>query len=251
MDVPTRRMGIASIGAIFLASLAMPVFGCSVAMCGGGGIEIVPDATIKVIHQGRPLAGASITISRSGPDDKTVFTGKTDVNGSLNMSRLTPGEYWLNVEFLGISAAYHCFHVRSRPSWRSKRKLKYKWGDWATATLHHAGELLDSQPGTGDNALLNQINRIAVPIVGAEVTLQDPRTGEVMRTNSGEGGTFSFSDARQVVYVLRIAGGKMGRSYEPTSMVVKRAAIAPLERLHLQRVEGCGAPSLSLVSPRR
>ncbi len=241
-----RRSDPAIIGIIFLVCLESPAFGCSVAMCLGGGIEVNPQAAIRVFHRGSPLSGASVTISESG-QEKAVLKGATDANGSFVISRLTPGEYWLNVEFLGISAALHCFHVGSRPSWRAKRKLKYEWGDWPTPTRYIAGELIDSQPGTGGGALVNQVNRIDVPIAGAEVTLHDPQTGEVMRAHSAEDGSFAFSHVREAVYVLRIAGGNTGRSYYPASIVVQRTAHAPRQHLRLQRVEGCGEPSLRPV----
>lgn len=220
-------------------------------MCLGGGSEVDPGATIEVIHQGSPLSGASVTVSRSGPDDRPVLTGRTGAKGKLDLSGLTPGEYWLSVDFLGISAALHCFHIDTRPSWRAKRRLKYEWGDWPATTLRLAGELIDSQPGTGGNALQNQMNRNAVPISGAEITLQNPRTGELMRTSSAEDGSFAFGDARDGIYVLRIAGGKTGRAYQPTNLVVELAARARLGRLRLERVDDCGDPSLRPVSKAR
>jgi hypothetical protein len=242
---------IATVGVTLVLLFATPAFGCSVAMCLGGGPEVDPQATIEIIHQGSPLSGATVTVSRSGPDDKPVLTGRTGAKGKLDLSGLTPGEYWLSVDFLGITAALHCFHIDTRPSWRAKRKLKYEWGDWPTTTLRIAGELIDSQPGTGGNALKNQINRNDVPLAGAEITLHNPRNGEIMRTSSAEDGSFALGDARDGIYVLRIAGGKTGRAYEPTSLVVELAERARLERLRLERVDDCGGPSLRLVSKPR
>lgn len=242
---------VAAIRSLYLVLLASPAFGCSVPLCMGDGIEIDPRATIQVVHQGSRLSGVSVRITRSGPDDKAVFTGETGVNGTLVLPRLIPGVYWLNAEYLGISAALHCFHVRPQPSPGAKRKLKYKWGEWPTSTLRIAGELIDLQPGAGVGATLNRDYRIAVPIVGAELVLQNPRTGSVMRTDSAEDGTFAFGDAQEGVYVLRISGGSTGRSYEPTSMLIKRARTALFDRLRLERADDCGAPSLRLVRPPR
>ncbi|MEO8658263.1 MAG: carboxypeptidase-like regulatory domain-containing protein [Bryobacteraceae bacterium] len=231
-------MGWVIITAVFAGLLAAPAPACSVAMCLGGGVEFRPEVAIKVIHAQHSRPGVSVTIIRSGGDGATLFSGTTGPNGDVLVPRLEPGEYWMNVEFLGISAAYHCFHVARRPSWKAKRKVKYEWGHWATDTLRIGGELVDSQPG----------NRVAVPIAGAVVMLQDPRTGEIKRTDSAEDGTFSFDASPETVYVLRIAGGTTGRSYEPTSLLVRLAARAPLQRLRLLREDTCGEPVLRIAS---
>lgn len=244
-------MSWVSIAAVLAGLFATPAAACSVAMCLGGGVELQPSVAIKVIHAERPLPGVSVTVSRSGADGATGFSGKTGPKGDVLLARLEPGEYWLSVEFLGISAAYHCFHVAARPSFRAKRKLNYEWGDWATATLRIEGELVDSQPGTGPSPLWNSVNHVAVPIAGADIMLQDPRTGEIKRTTSAQDGTFAFEATSERTYVLRVSGGTTGRSYEPTSSLIRLAARAPLQRLRLLREDTCGPPSLRIASPSR
>ena len=64
-----------------------------------------------------------------------------------------PGDYWLDASFLGVNAAYFCFHVSERPSRKAKRRMRYDWGDLAPATRQLAGKLVDSQPGTGESPI--------------------------------------------------------------------------------------------------
>jgi hypothetical protein len=100
----------------------------SVAMCAGRGVEM--EATFGVVVKlGRSgLQGAKVEIKASTTDGLFV-TELTDKAGRALIRTLPPGDYWISVTYLGVSAGDHCFHVRARSSSAAKSTLRYRWGD--------------------------------------------------------------------------------------------------------------------------
>lgn len=137
------------------------------------------------------------------------------------MADVLPGDYWLNVELLGINAAYHCFHVARRSSRKAKGLLTYEWGDLAPAMRRVSGTLVDAQPGTGSTPLWNIIHRVSVPISSATLRLQNAITPEAFSTKSDDRGEFAFNLIPNGTYVLHIEGGTTGRSYDSTDLLIK------------------------------
>lgn len=237
--------------AIALAGLiGESAFGCSVAMCLGGGVEFRQGATIQVIHEKQRMAGVSVTVSKSGQSETAVFSGKTNSLGEIALTHLEPGEYWISVELLGVSAGYHCFHVAKHSSWKAKRKVKYQWGDWASPVGRVQGELLDPQQGENSSPLWNALNPEMVPIAGAEVTLREPFTGHVWRTVSANDGTFSIEAEPEHLYVLQFAGGLTGRAYEPTVHLIRLTQGASEKRIRMAWDYSCGPPRLTPIRTR-
>jgi hypothetical protein len=100
---------------------------CSEVACLNNGFETHRDFTVTVLHSDRPLAGVSVEINTNDGSVQTRrFFSMTDSQGKVHVTSLTPGQYWLKAELLGISAAYQCFHIGNTPSRRAKRKLKYE-----------------------------------------------------------------------------------------------------------------------------
>lgn len=215
------------------------------AACLDHGPEMDRSLAVLVRHGGKPLPGVHVQITGAaqiehvtGPDGKAVFP------------ELSPGDYWLRADLLGITAGYQCFHVARRGSLRAKRLVRYTWGDEAPATRDAAGKLLDSQPGTGGNPVWNITHRVSVPIVGAQVDLRNPVTGEVFQTRSNQGGAFRFDHVPKGTYVLHVERGNTGRAFDPADLLLAVNPRATREQFVLIRTEpgggSCGGTSLEL-----
>lgn len=226
---------------------------CSLVGCINHGVEVRPIFTVTVKHERTPLGGVKVevTSSRSGGDSVKVFAGITASDGSVQVSNLPPGDYWISADLLGINAAYHCFHIEQRPSRKAKRSLKYKWGDFAPATKRVVGKLIDLQPGKGGTPIWNLVHRVEVPISGASITLRNAFTGTSYHATSDDHGMFSLKEIPSGIYALHIDGGKAGeRGYEETDQLLAVSPKAPRDALLFSRREGgagsCGDTSLEL-----
>ena len=227
--------------------IAIPANACSMAGCLGHGVEMRQNFVVLVTHAGKPLSGVSVHISGNGKQ----FTLFTASEGEVSVADLASGDYWLDVQLLGISAAYQCFHVADRPTRRAKRKLTYDWGDEAPATQRIAGRLIDSQPSKAGSPLWNLLHRVDVPIIGASLKLQDPTTGAIYTGTSDNQGGFAFESIPDGTYVLHIEGGSAGdRGYDATDQLISLSPQASRNALLLTRRDAgggsCGGTSLEL-----
>ncbi len=211
------------------------------------------DFAVKVSHADKPLPG--VTVEITGPQDTSdakKFTITTDKDGVAHLENLAPGDYWLNAEYLGIGAAYHCFHVKEKSSRKAKRKLSYDWGDLAPATRRVAGKLVDSQPGKEGTPIQRLLHRIDVPIVGAKLEVRNATTGAVYHSTSDANGTFAFDGLPKGTYVLHIDAGMVepGREYEASDHLLAVGPTATRNSLLLKRQEAsggsCGGTTLDL-----
>lgn len=223
---------------------------CSLVGCLDHGIEMNRDFVVVVRHEGKPLKGVTVKVTDASAALR--FSAETTSTGAASISGLPPGDYWLDVSFLGIGAGYECFHVSERPSRHAKQRVKFEWGDEAPATRRIVGRLVDSQPGTGGNPIWNMIHRVNVPITEARLNLQDPITRRIFPTTSDQNGTFAMDGIPAGIYVLHIEGGSGGRDYEPTDLLIRLSPSASRDELELTRREpgggSCGGTSLDLVN---
>lgn len=217
LNVMNRLLTVAALAFAFHC-IAIPANACSMAGCLGRGVEMRRNFVVGVMHAGKPLSGVSVQVSGHGKQ----FTLFTTSEGEAYIADLASGDYWLDAQLLGISAAYQCFHVADRPSRKAKRKLTYDWGDDAPATQRLAGRLIDSQPGKAGSPLWNLLHRVDVPIIGANLKLQDPTTGAIYTETSGNQGDFSFESVPAGTYVLHVEGGSAGdRGYDATDQLIE------------------------------
>lgn len=229
---------------ILLWGTQRPSYACSVGLCIDRGPAFQGDFKVIVKQERQRLAGASIAIQSNG---RPVFTGTTDADGSIFVHGLPPGDYWIDVELLGISAASHCFHVASSPSKGGKRRISYEWGDFPTWVKFPSGRLLDSRPGSGTSALWNSVNRVEIPITGATVKLISPFGRPTSTATSDENGRFEFDGIGNGVYVLRIQGGKSNREFDVATFLLRVDAKARGNGL-LMTKQDAGAGSCSDIS---
>ena len=224
---------------------------CSEAACVGGGGEMQPNFTVKMSHDGTPLAGAVVDVVTQ-PRNEKLFSGVTGQDGRVSVTNLPAGEFWLNAEYLGVSAANQCFHVEKRPSHGAKKRVSFEWGDYALGMHDVAGRLIDSQPSKGGTPLWNVTHRVEVPIRGSAIKLTNALTGAVCSADSDDKGEFTFPTVPKGTYVLHVDGGtaQSGREYDASNFVIKIRAKAQNETLLLTNREpsggSCGGMSVEL-----
>jgi hypothetical protein len=203
-------------------------------------------------HNRKPLQGVSVRVTSNTEGTVTSrFAGVTASDGVVRVAGLAPGEYWLNAELLGISAADHCFHVAQRASRKARQRATYDWGEFATATPRAEGRLVDSQMGTGGTPLWNLVHQVTVPIGGSTLKLQNPFTGDTFATQSGADGAFAFGHVPDGIYVLHVEGGRSNRSFDGTDKLVRIIPTASGDTLVLTKEDpvggSCGGTSLEVL----
>jgi hypothetical protein len=223
---------------------------CSLAGCLGNGAELRQNVVIKVIHQDKPLSGVTVQITGRGVQ---VFSAKTEADGTVHVSNLPPGEYWLDAELLGISAVYTCFHVSEHASSKAKKKLKFEWGDMPPATQQIAGRLQIRQLAKEGTLVERLRHRVDAPISNANLILRSPINDAVYKTASDQDGKFLFAEIPPGVYVLHVEGGATpdGDTFGADDELLRLAASAKFTKLVLTPNEGggsCGGWSLALGS---
>ncbi|MEQ1887394.1 MAG: hypothetical protein ABL967_20190 [Bryobacteraceae bacterium] len=226
-------------------------YGCSMTACLRPGTEFFRSFSVNVVHDGRPLPGVTVTITRElNGDSAEQFKGKTDEEGKIRKISLPPGDYWISVEYLGISAGNECFQVFDRETIHAKSKLKYEWGDDAPAVSQVTGKLIDSQSGQSDSPIWNIIHRVDVPITGAKLILDHARNGSRYETHSGDDGSFDFQDVTPGTYVLHVGGGRSTRDYDATDTLLRVSSKAKKNSILLKRRDpgsgSCGGTYLEL-----
>jgi hypothetical protein len=229
------------------AAFPCSLVACSLVGCPGNGIEVRPDFGVNIRHQDKPLSGVTVEISGNGT--KSEF--RTGADGGVYVSKLSPGDYWLSAEFLGISAAYTCFHVSPHSSRKARKTLKFEWGESPISTRQVAGRLQISQLGKGGTLVWNVTHKVDAPISNAKLTLKSPTNDAEYSTVSDSDGRFAFREIPNGVYVLQIEGGatKEGDTFGPDSLLLQLSPSAKLDALVMTPDVGggsCGGWSLAL-----
>ncbi|MCU1283774.1 MAG: hypothetical protein JWO13_124 [Acidobacteriales bacterium] len=219
---------------IALCAAPLPARACSLALlCNHDATEMRRDFTILVSHEGSPLAGVSVQMTREG-SDSTPLSGKTGSNGKLQMRNVPSGKYWLKTELLGISTVQQCFHINQHATGKAQRNFNVEWGQLAPASSRIAGKLIVSESARSENSVWNFVHRVEIPIAGASLKLQDPVTGNESSTVSDQNGAFDFSSVLKGTYVLHIEGGH-ANEHQPKSddLLIKFDAAAERSSLLL------------------
>ncbi len=253
MSATRRFLTISSLLLLLECVFVITANACSAIGCIGDGMEVRPSFSVLVNHSNKPLPGVTIEIQEiHGNGLQVSFT--TGIEGTVSIPSLHAGTYWIRAHFLGIGAAYECFHVSVGPTKKARRKLTYEWGNEAPATQRIAGTLIDTQPGKGGTPLENLIHPVSVPIIGASLKLQDPINGTVYTATSDKNGYFALDGVPDGVYVIHIEGGTAGdRAYEATDQLIELSPKAKWTALLFSRRDGgggsCGGTYLELKDP--
>jgi hypothetical protein len=211
--------------------------------CLNSGRELRSDFIVSVTHGDKPLPGVTVQISHNaeGNHDK-FFSGKTTADGTIRISKLSPGDYSLNVELLGIFADGECFHVSRHASTKAQKKVDLVWGEFPHATSQIAGSLVNSQLGKGGDPLQNRAHRVDLPISHAKLTLRSPFTDAVYEAVSDTDGHFAFSETPNGLYVLHVEGGATpgGRTFEPANLLFRLSDSAKQKMIEVKQYDPAG-----------
>ena len=248
-----RRWLLVSAAILTFCAIPVSTVACSLAGCLDRGIELRKNFIVTVTHRDKPLPGVRVQITgNSDVAGHQSFSEQTGVDGTAHFANLPPGDYWINADLLGITAAYECFHINSSASRKAKKSRRYEWGDEAAAVRQAVGRLVDSQPGKGGNPLENLVHRVDVPIVKVRLELRRPGIGTVYTTVSDANGHFTFAEVPDGTYVLHIDAGSVpgNRPFDATDLLVQLSDTAKRSTLLLSRREpgggSCGGTSLEI-----
>jgi hypothetical protein len=227
---------------VLVTGVSGRVHACSTVACLNNGVEMRNDFIVSVTHDEKPLARVRVEIRANTQDEPRVwFRSLTDESGTVSITNLAPGNYWISTDLLGISAGEQCFHVRERPK-HPQVRLAYEWGEMAIGVRQIKGVLTGLQPGTGANRIQNSLHGVRVPLPGIGLRLQNPLTGETYSVTSNDMGAFAFESAPAGTYVLHVEGGtKLGDStLESTDLLINLSPAAKLDALPLITSNTCG-----------
>jgi hypothetical protein len=232
---------------VSVATFPRSLVACSAAGCLNNGIEVRPDFVVRITHQDKPLSGVTVEIIGNGTKNELG----SGADGRVYVSKLSSGDYWLSAEFLGISAAYTCFHVSPHASRKARKTLKFEWGDMPIGTRQIAGRLQVTQLGKGGTLIWNVTHKIDAPISNAKLTLKSPSNDAEYSTVSDSDGHFAFREIPNGVYVLQIEAGATsgGDVFGPDSILLRLGAAAKLDTLVMTPNVGggsCGGWSVAL-----
>jgi hypothetical protein len=78
-------------------------------------------------HPGKPLQGVTVKVTDAVANANMRSSGVSTAAGSVPVTGLPPVDDWPDVDFLGIGAAYQCFHVAERASPGAKHRVSLEW----------------------------------------------------------------------------------------------------------------------------
>lgn len=246
-------MKTAATWALIIATLAIPARAgaTSQVACIGKGVEFRASFSVNVTYQGKGLPGASIEVTTSEPSERKTHSEMTGPDGRAHISKLSPGDYWIKAEYLGIAAHYECFHINPSPSSRAKKSRHYEWGDMPLGVREAAGSLIDLQTREGGTMTDRLAHRSAVPIAGAKLQLRQPLSDVTYKAVSDATGNFQFDNMPAGIYVLRIdADSTSGKQlFDSTDFLVEVSHTSRIRTLRIIRGAALGSPrTLSLDS---
>lgn len=236
-----------------LAFAVLPISStaCSMSACSPSETELRRNFVVKISHDDRPLTRVTVTLTRNdGSHLVELPSQETDATGTVHISNLPPGDYWLHAELLGISAGTRCFHVAPTSSRKATKQISFEWGDEAAGAREAAGKLVHTQAGHGDNPIWNITHPVQVPISNARLSLRAPQSDAFYNTTSDKDGHFTFGEIPDGLYVLRIEGGAAagGRSIEPVNLLFRLSHSGAQRNLYVDegdRIGGsCGGWSI-------
>ena len=197
---------------------------CSMFACSPSETELRPNFEVKISHEDRPLARVTVKLTRNdGSRLVELLSQETDANGSVHISKLQPGDYWLSADLLGISAGTRCFHVAPTSSRKATKQISFDWGDEPATARQAAGKLVHTQAGHGDNPIWNITHPVQVPISNARLSLRAPQSDAFYSTTSDNDGHFTFGEIPEGIYVLRVEEGTAsgGRGIGPVNLLFR------------------------------
>jgi hypothetical protein len=205
--------------------------------------EVARSFTVAVRFEAKPLAAANVTLL-AFDTVKPVSSAMTASEGTVRFTDIRPGKYYLDIGYLGISAAFAQIEIRARVSAQAKSTLDYRWGDAPTAVRQIAGKIVDMRP-QGATPLEKIVNpRVEVPIRSAQIQVQHPVIGSAFTGESDDKGEFALVGVPDGIYVMHVRGGVSPD--DSAKFLVQVAQTATKQSLQLVRGELCGGTAIQL-----
>jgi|SRR5580692_8931249 hypothetical protein len=240
---PAMKSHFLAICALVFASLPTSSAACSMYGCSPSETELRSNFSVRISHANKPLPGVTVKLTRSdGTRVVELLSQETDASGSIKISKIPPGDYWLSADLFGISAGERCFHVVAASSWKARKQINFEWGNKAPATREAAGKLVHTQGGQGDSPLWNITHPAQMPISNARLSLRAPLSDASFSTASDKDGHFTFGEIPDGLYVLRVEASATanGGSIEPANLLFRVSRSASKRDLFVDEADAFG-----------
>jgi hypothetical protein len=168
--------------------------------------EVSSRMTVVVTHRKKPIAGVKVQVVPEGSLDP-VFTGTTDVKGTMLVDGLMVGRYHLKASYEGFDAGKEWIEVVGVPNAKTKKRFDFQWADWSYQTRRVAGTLTGLVPGDTGNKLMDMVHPKSTVYSGVAITLKNAFADDERHTISDSTGAFLIDHVPDGVYILTIAGG--------------------------------------------
>lgn len=89
--------------------------------------------TVVVTHREKPIAGIKVQVVPVGSPDP-VFTGTSDVKGTVLIDGLMVGQYYLTASYEDFDAGKEWIEVVAVPNAKTKKRFDFQWADWSYQT---------------------------------------------------------------------------------------------------------------------
>lgn len=197
--------------------------------------QVSPNFTVKVTHLAKPIAGIGIEIMAQAEGAEAVFTGVTDDNGTVKVTGLMVGKYFLTASHLDFEAGREWIEVVSSADSKTVRHFEFQWADDAWETRSVGGLLVGMVPGDTGNKIMDLVHPRETVYPGVAVTLKSAFSDAEYHALSDSSGSFVIGPVPDGVYVLTIAGGmiSVNGDAEQTTHVLDVRQTAPLSSLRL------------------
>jgi Carboxypeptidase regulatory-like domain len=190
---------------LLLIATARSAFPCSVTSLKLR--EVPPNVTVKVSHSGKPIAGIGVEIVPQAEGADPVYNAVTDENGTVQITGLMVGKYYLIASHFGFEAGREWIEVVSRPNAKTVQRFDFQWADDAWQTRNVAGSLGGMIPGDTGNKIMDLARPKETAYPGVAVVLKSAFSDAEYHTSSDSTGSFVIGPAPDGIYVLIIAGG--------------------------------------------
>lgn len=203
--------------------------------------RVQPDFTVVVTHRNNPIAGIEVIVHHKGIAEP-VFTGESDESGSVRVTNLAAGEYFVSASHDGIEAPKQWIEIVAVPQAKAKARIDFQWADWSYTTRRIAGTLTGLVPGNTGNPLMDIVHPKQTVFPGVEISLRNAFGIEKYRTFSDSNGRFVFDNLPDAIYVMTIQGGmkSLYGTGADTKLVIDVAAASSRDFLPLSLQDnGC------------
>jgi hypothetical protein len=191
--------------AVFFATACADLIACSTSIVGYQ--EVSDHFVVKVVSEGRPVAGLYLVLSRvpkhPSVERRLVVTRTTDENGSAEFAAVKPGFYTVRVAHKVFPSSTHIL-VKTGVRKNTDSAIKVEWPNIEILHVRSAAGLLNGQVKTG-NPLADQTHAVMAPLGEAKLTLVKAASEEMVGSQSASSsGAFSFTGVTEGLYLLHI-----------------------------------------------